>query len=89
MSDEPRELAQQLKSSHAVLSDVPIDEITTQIRSLRSAGMDDTELKDVLPKMFKLKETVEERVSDDAPSLGPKEIRIEGLPERLQRDDWS
>ena len=88
MSDSPREIARSIKSEHSALNDVSLDEITVQVRALQSAGMSDEQLKKVVPTMFELKATVEQRISEEFPPA-PKEIRIHSLPEELQREDWS
>lgn len=88
MSDSDLEFAETLKSEHKVLSDVSVGRIVTQIRSLRASGVADKRIQTLIPKLFRIKDTVDEK-ADEYTALDPREIRIESLPEELDRDDWS
>lgn len=87
MSDPDQELASKLKSDHDILSDVPLETITIQVRSLRNAGIDEERLETLIPKLFRLKDTVDEKMAENVP-LNPREIRIDSLPDEFDRENW-
>ncbi len=88
MSDSDRELAETIKTEHEILSDVSVGLITTQIQSLRASGVADERIETLIPKLFQIKDIVDEK-ADEYTELDPREIRIEALPDELDRDDWS
>lgn len=87
------DLARKIKQQEKII-DTEVDVIAEKVKQLRSAGMSDIEIKETLSKIFKnfqishdnkeAREFLKKQVEEN----NFKGIKVNELPDYLDRDDW-
>lgn len=86
----PRQLAREIKNESDL--DADLSRIQEQVRKMRDMGASDEQIRENLPKVLKAKKAHEEvldQATEDKESDEEQWIKVDHLPSKYKRDDWS
>lgn len=92
--NSPEDLARKIKQQEKIL-DTEVAEIAEKVKQLRSAGMSDMEIIDTLSKVLKnfqisnsnteKRKFLKKKIEEEEEIKG---IRVDELPEHLEKENW-